>query len=96
MTAWNLVERHAYAAVRLVGPYKQRGLHAKDKAAIFDGSVIEHIGRLTPRRSGEIRLSVAAEWGEVTERHVFYSLNRLLGAGLIVRTPDGYLLARSR
>ena len=96
MTAWNLVERHSYDVVRLVGPYKQRGLRAQDKAAIFDGSVIEHIGRLTPRRSSEIRLSVAAEWGEITERHIFYSLNRLLRAGLIVRTPEGYLLARPR
>lgn len=55
--------------------------------------IMEQLGRLTPRSAVEVHRRVWDVWGEISDRAICRHLSQLNKAGLIRRTPDGYLLS---
>lgn len=97
--AAKLGTRHAKRAntrsdIELHGVGKGHG-RKSPKLGIID-AVLSKIGRLTYRTTGEIYGLVVDDIGTVSERSVHRALKKLLADGQIVRTEDGYLLARKQ
>lgn len=68
----------------------------REQAAAFRELVLSHVCRLRPMMPCELHQAVENDWGPVCRRRLERAIRWLVDQGEIMRTPDGYLLARGR
>lgn len=67
-----------------------------DDLACLRETMLAKVHRLTPRMPAEIYRRTRETFGTCSEERLYRARRWLTDTGLVVRVPDGYLLARRR